>query len=356
MTASEPTFSVCIPNYNYEHYLGKTIQSVLDQTYPHFEIVVADNASTDNSVEVVKSFNHDRIRLIRNRYNIGFAANLQRVSSNAENDFLILLSSDDVMRPDALQAYAEVLHAQGERADRTVIWSATDIIDEHDRVTHIIHKVPSDPMNVTTPVDRAGIGRQGTHETFRGMEILKASLLAPSRTPAPFCSTMYPRGMWEEVEGYDTAYYTLPDLAFLQKLLALDPDLVYIPRRLFGYRVHASNQISGWLATGSLKHQVDGYMRVVNYPEDVLLATGLSRRDLASRYIDQICLYEGFSDLAAGRYVRAFKGLCFGYATYPGATFINPKSHLMLALLGAGPIGIWLTQVLRLIHRRLTGR
>ena len=57
------SFSICIPNFNYAQYIGETIQSVLDQTYQNFEIIIADNASTDNSVEVVQSFDDNRIRL-----------------------------------------------------------------------------------------------------------------------------------------------------------------------------------------------------------------------------------------------------------------------------------------------------
>ena len=48
------TFSVCIPNYNYAAYIERTIRSVLAQTYPHYEIVVVDNASTDDSAKVVE--------------------------------------------------------------------------------------------------------------------------------------------------------------------------------------------------------------------------------------------------------------------------------------------------------------
>ena len=51
-----PSFSICIPNYNYGRYIGETIQSILNQTYQNFEIIVTDNASTDNSVKEIKSF------------------------------------------------------------------------------------------------------------------------------------------------------------------------------------------------------------------------------------------------------------------------------------------------------------
>ena len=100
---NKPSFSICIPNYNYGDYIGETIQSVLNQSYQNFEIIVADNASTDNSVDVVKSFKDDRIRLIQNEINIGFSPNLQKATMYANGDFINLLSSDDLMKPNALE-------------------------------------------------------------------------------------------------------------------------------------------------------------------------------------------------------------------------------------------------------------
>src|SRR4051794_36793463 len=97
--------SICIPNYNYERYLGRTIRSVLDQEDPDLEILVSDNASTDRSVEIASQFDPGRVRVRINERNFGFAANLDRVASMATGDVLIMLSSDDLMRPGALAAY-----------------------------------------------------------------------------------------------------------------------------------------------------------------------------------------------------------------------------------------------------------
>src|SRR5262245_28546178 len=99
----KPYFSVCIPNYNYEKFIGETIQSVLDQSFQDFEILVADNASTDDSVRVIQSFRSPQLRLLENRYNIGFSPNLDRATHDARGQHLLLLSSDDLMRRDALK-------------------------------------------------------------------------------------------------------------------------------------------------------------------------------------------------------------------------------------------------------------
>src|SRR5262245_7849518 len=89
--AQRPLFSVCIPNYNYAKYIGETIQSVLDQRFQNFEIIVADNASTDGSVKVVEAFRSPKINIIQNRYNVGFSPNLDRATERARGEHLILL-------------------------------------------------------------------------------------------------------------------------------------------------------------------------------------------------------------------------------------------------------------------------
>ena len=94
-------FSICIPNYNYGRYLGRTIQSVLDQQGADFELLVSDNASPDNSVDVVQSFADPSHRLQINACNVGFAGNLDKAAGMASNELMIMLSSDDLMRPGA---------------------------------------------------------------------------------------------------------------------------------------------------------------------------------------------------------------------------------------------------------------
>jgi len=74
MSEKIPTVSVIIPTYNRAHLVGRAIRSVLNQTFQDFEIIVVDDGSTDNTEEVVKSFNDPRIRDIRHEQNRGGSA------------------------------------------------------------------------------------------------------------------------------------------------------------------------------------------------------------------------------------------------------------------------------------------
>lgn len=93
------TFSIIIPNYNNGDWISKTIQSVLDQTYDDWEMYIVDDISTDNSIEVIKSFKDNRITLIENEIKLynGGSRNVGILKAKKENPegYLLFIDSDD---------------------------------------------------------------------------------------------------------------------------------------------------------------------------------------------------------------------------------------------------------------------
>ena len=87
--------AVVIPTYNHAHFIGRAIQSVLDQTYTNWEILVVDNHSTDNTEEVIKSLNDGRIQLLKihNSGVIGMSRNMGILK--AKGDWIFLIDADD---------------------------------------------------------------------------------------------------------------------------------------------------------------------------------------------------------------------------------------------------------------------
>lgn len=103
-----PFFSVVIPTYNRASFLEATLQTVFKQTYPHYEIIVVDNASTDNTEELLQPYiQHGRIRFIRHERNLERARSRNTGMSAARGDFVTLLDSDDFMYPNNLADAAE---------------------------------------------------------------------------------------------------------------------------------------------------------------------------------------------------------------------------------------------------------
>src|SRR4051794_37688274 len=95
-----PLVSVIIPCYNQAHYLGEAIESVINQTYPHFEIIVVDDGSTDNTSEVAGGFKE--VRCIRQQ-NQGLSAARNTGLRESSGAFLVFLDSDDRLLPEAIE-------------------------------------------------------------------------------------------------------------------------------------------------------------------------------------------------------------------------------------------------------------
>jgi glycosyltransferase involved in cell wall biosynthesis len=329
-----PSFSICIPNFNYARYIGLTIASVLQQTYDDFEIIVVDNASTDESVAVVESFHSPKIRLFRNPYNVGFAPNLDRAASKAEKLYIIVLSSDDLMHPTALEEYARVILEMGAESRRALICSAVDLIDgngdvfgqKRRRESILIEPESEHPFQFSDP----------EVAVFRGLRLFQ-DVFPRMSVPGPFCSTMYSRELYDSVGGYSSTHQIGPDAHFAYKVLLQDAWVVSIDRLLFAYRIHQQNQVSQNWNRQSMKVPVDRYLFTLQYSDTELASAGLSRSAVVEALTDEACLNASLASLRAGSWYYAFRLLMFGLATYPGAVLKNGKSYAAALLLALGP-------------------
>jgi glycosyltransferase involved in cell wall biosynthesis len=99
-----PFFSIIIPMFNREGFVGRALRSCLDQAFADFEVVVVDDASTDGSVEVVQGFTDPRIRLERHAINRGPCPARNTGMTVARGTWFIFLDSDDELVPGGLEA------------------------------------------------------------------------------------------------------------------------------------------------------------------------------------------------------------------------------------------------------------
>ena len=95
--------TVCIPTYNRAGTISNSINSVLKQTYKNIEIIVVDNASTDNTKEVVLGFNDDRIRYIYFSEHLGVNYNFMRAINCSNTEIVCLFHSDDYYLPNIIE-------------------------------------------------------------------------------------------------------------------------------------------------------------------------------------------------------------------------------------------------------------
>lgn len=93
------TVSVCLASYNGEHYIEEQIQSVLAQLAPSDELIVSDDASSDQTVDIIKRMGDTRIRLLQNAKSLGIVQNFARALKAAQNEVIFLCDQDDVWLP-----------------------------------------------------------------------------------------------------------------------------------------------------------------------------------------------------------------------------------------------------------------
>lgn len=100
---SKDLVSIITPTYNCAKFIGATIESVLNQTYQNFEMIIVDDASKDNTEEVVNSFKDKRIKYIRLSKNSGPAVARNRAMEEAKGKYMAFLDSDDLWKREKLE-------------------------------------------------------------------------------------------------------------------------------------------------------------------------------------------------------------------------------------------------------------
>lgn len=100
---NKPLCSVVMSVYNGEEYLKEAINSILQQSYVNFEFIIIDDASTDNSLGIIQSYNDPRIILIQNNKNLFLAASLNRGFRIAKGDYIVRMDADDISMTNRLE-------------------------------------------------------------------------------------------------------------------------------------------------------------------------------------------------------------------------------------------------------------
>jgi glycosyltransferase involved in cell wall biosynthesis len=97
-TNKKPYFSIIIPLFNKENFVLETIESVLNQNFKDFELIIVDDASTDDSLNKVKSIIDDRIKIVHHKMNKGLSATRNTGMQHAKSDYFCFLDADDVWK------------------------------------------------------------------------------------------------------------------------------------------------------------------------------------------------------------------------------------------------------------------
>lgn len=125
--------SVIMPSWNTSNFIAESIQSVIDQTYENWELIIVDDCSTDNTDDVVAKFTDKRIRYFKNEKNSGAALSRNRALREARGEWIAFLDSDDLWNPDKLEHQINFMNEHG----YTLSYTEYEKIDEESKPLRI---------------------------------------------------------------------------------------------------------------------------------------------------------------------------------------------------------------------------
>lgn len=266
MTESrKPSVSVVMPVYNAERFVATAMQSVLTQSLSDFELLVVDDGSQDNSVEICQSLADQRTRILHQR-NYGVSSARNTGIANARGGIIAFLDSDDVWAPEKLERH--VAHFR-RRPDVGISYASSKLIDEAGRFLGIYQRPV---LHGVTPRDVfcGRVIRNGSVPVFR-REVLDEIAW---RTPAN----------GERLCYFDESFRQSEDVECWTRI-ALTSRWAFegVPCELTSYRVN-SRGISADVI-GQLESWERACAKVATYAPDFIAAHGKEARARELRYL-----------------------------------------------------------------------
>lgn len=130
MKDKQPNVSICIPTYNAEKTVAKTLDSLLAQTYPAYEIIISDNCSTDATWEIISEYvKQGKVKAVRNEINIGGGENFTKCMHLATGDYTAIFHADDIYSVDMLKEQVQILQAH---PDVGAVFTGATLINSED--------------------------------------------------------------------------------------------------------------------------------------------------------------------------------------------------------------------------------
>ena len=142
--------SVLLLTFNQENYIKDCINSILNQSYQNFELLINDDCSTDNTLNIIKEFNDDRIKIFTPKYNKGINSSLTSLCNNASGEFVLFFAGDDILKENHIETTVNYLN---EHSEIDTVYVNVTPIDENGK----IRKELGDDFCKTVKIGRAHV-------------------------------------------------------------------------------------------------------------------------------------------------------------------------------------------------------
>ena len=234
----QPLVSICIPAYNNAGYIKDTIESILKQTYQNIELIIVDDNSKDNTLEVIQSMKDPRVKVFHNEENLGMVGNWNKCLSLANGEFVKLICADDMLDQNAIELEAEALE---NNPSANLVESDTRLVDINGKKTGVFHRYRKSGL-----VD--------------GKKIAKTSLLIQNFFGAPV-NNMIRKAALDKVGYFDESFTYILDFDMWVRL-ACSGDVYIIHQQLNSFRIRNDSN-TGNLIGKNRDVYVDEHRRLV---------------------------------------------------------------------------------------------
>lgn len=205
-----PLVSICIPLYNAEKYLFETLERLSEQSYPNIEVIVVDDHSTDNSLEIAASYPKGNIKVLTNPGK-GACAARNLAFAHANGEFIKFLDADDYCTPRLIERQVEALLGASQ------------------------HTVAFSPLRLLFPDGTLIDPDRKIDQDFDDAFDLQIQIMAGGGTNVPHCY-LIPRALAEAVGGWDESVRKNQDGEYFSRVLALADKALSIKEEAAIYR------------------------------------------------------------------------------------------------------------------------
>jgi len=271
-----PTVSICLPVYNGTNYLAKAIENVLGQTYEDFELLIANDCSTDETQDIIDRYarQDSRIKSWINEKNLKLFGNYNRCIEMASGQYIKLFAHDDLLEKEAITKMLAVLQ---ERPEVSLVTCAKRWIDANDDEIEKVVRFKSDVR-------------------LKSKDVILSNLIVLNNWVGEPSAVMYRKE--HAGEGFDTTLYHWGDIDYWFKILQ-HGDMYVLNEILCSFRLHAQSSTSAsnsglYVAADIVKmyHRWRSYLDELGESEDHFFRRATERIAL---HMDHLVRVEGLT-------------------------------------------------------------
>ena len=280
-----PKVSLLIPVFNGEKYISEALESALNQTYSNLEIIVHDDASTDKTLKILKSYKDHRLKIIHTKINHGMIGGWNFITQKASGKWIKHLAADDLLEPDCVE---KLVNAAQKNPHACIITCKRKFIDYSGKLLYQLQFARKD-METSGPklarqillqIRENKIG-EPTAVLFRKQDFLKAGM-------------------------FDPAFSQFADFELWARLLEYG-DLAYVNKSLCSFRVHPESNTLKAIRDGRFIDEIflliEKYYESPRYRKVFNLSARDRDRAIRTKVLDTL---KNIKDLAAaGNFSRA---------------------------------------------------